>query len=295
MRSDRKERFQGLVDDALAALETARAEDAVAEKEGQKYGCLTALGCALSFLSCFYGFFVVLVGVASVLEGRFSRPEVGWSLAVLAWVSVLVFATWRLGKKASYFKGRDLDNGKLNCVVGVLKDLQVDLNPGKPVDLEMDFCQGLEQLTADTPNPGQPMPWFTARMSLEDGTRVGLKVSRMFKRKIRRKRRYTKIRGRAWDIIDIQLRGGDVSLGALWEQLQPPLGLRLHSHSLQEGTGSAWLRFVTAPATIAYDRSQRFFESERLASSQQVVAALVLAYTGLHGKRKSEMDFPPVS
>lgn len=138
-----------------------------------------------------------VVGVPGFL---FFTPSFGLSMLPL-----LGFWLWRR-KLAS----GDLEDRRLHAARFVLETLAPELKP-RPLAVRVDFGgyhKAPPRLDASrgSGGPSYERKWLSLQLPLLDGSAVSVEASTRLKRKERRKRKYTKVKERLVDELDIELR-----------------------------------------------------------------------------------------
>ena len=171
------------IDELLAQLKPLAACDTLGDRVRTKLGCSFALGIVLTIVL----FFVI----SNVVPSPFSH--IINALFLIATVAIGYFYFWA--------RGIDLSNNFRQFVVPVLSVFREDIDPTKPVHLELD----LSSPTAKTKlqSEGQPYasgvyhkvidslyrdPWMTAEAVLVDGTKLTWTVTDAIRERKKTKR-----------------------------------------------------------------------------------------------------------
>lgn len=164
--------YQGSVDEVRKACEGLHGLD----KQAEKVKKIFLAGWIVS---------LVVAPIAFIAEA----PGVG----IGAGVAFVVFLIGHLMTRR-----HDIEDRKLEVARTVLDTFAPELDPKKPVELEMDF-RGYWK--AD-----EGVTWMQMKLPLENGVSLTVGASTTFKRKKRAKRKYTKIKDKVAEVVTLQFK-----------------------------------------------------------------------------------------
>ena len=191
----------------------------------------------------------------------------------------------------------DVDDRKLDVVRAILDTLGPEMHLKRPVGINLDF-HGYHRSKPVSKNLSWgsgtrvfAKRWLHLSFCLLDGTAVAVHATSHVKRKSKAKRKYTKVKDRIVDEIDIYFKLGqgrqlepDDAAARIRAAIPAATGLTIRAVSGKPRGAHVSLR--TAPAMRFSGRggwSQR--DLTRLADGPKVVRALIGAYRGLSGAR----------
>jgi hypothetical protein len=141
----------------------------------------------------------IVMGVASFVALFVHQVLVALTGVAL---TVAVFL-WR-----SYVAEKDVEDRKLDVVSGLLARLGSELDLTRPVKVDVDF-HGYQKQAPQTafgvPATLFEHTWLTLTFVLADETRVAVSATQHVKRRSRRKPKYTKIKDRSQERLDVRL------------------------------------------------------------------------------------------
>lgn len=293
--------LQGMVDQILPQLQSIRAADTVGDAERKRLGNRTALfsglGCGAMFLSFFLMGLLAPVGVLLLLGG-----------GVLLVIGIVT------GMKKGKLDKLDLDNTRLQLANDLLLTLRPDLSEKRPVGLTMAHGEAVQHgtkteeqkqgtwLTGQITTSEHEDEWLRLRGRFADGTIFRLEVTQETKRKSKPKRKYTKVRDRSREKIQLTLRVSQQlypHLDRLAASLQPQL-LMNHAGLQVLGTQVNGNVVRIAARTGVYGRLQgRYGAShsgqENHLNPTKVVGLLAFLYGGLTRCRAEAPANAPVT
>lgn len=278
MRSDRLERLQGPLSELLTRLREAQVTDKVAEKAlgpaRWGAGCSALLGC----VGAFYGLPLAVVALISSLN-KGSLLGLLFPLLLAAWAVFWFRQATRYGVRATELSGQNLDDHKLAAALGLVELLQTDLGSDHTIDLELDLRVTQDEVLAASHQALEGKNrWLKMQVRLPDKRKLSLEVVRSFKRKLRSKRRYTKVGGRCWDEITLCL---TPALATEADQTQTlPLQLRLLSDVFDPRRQMRTLRLATQAAPFHVSKVGRGLDSTPLVHSSRLQAAVLAVFQG---------------
>jgi len=278
MRSDRLEKLQGPLEELLVRLRKAQVADKVAEKAlgpaRRAAGCSALIGC----VGAFYG--LPLAGVALIDSlNKGSLKGLLFPLLLAAWVVFWVRQVTQYGGRATDLSNQNLDDDKLSAVLGLVELLQTDLGSDHTIDLELDLRVTQDEVLATSHKllEGKNL-WLKMQVRLPDKRKLSVEVLRSFKRKLRSKRRYTKVGGRCWDQVTLRL---SPALATEVDQAQTlPLQLRQLSDVHDPTRQMRTLRLATEPALFYNSRFARGLNSALLVNRSRLQAAVLAVFQG---------------
>lgn len=182
----------------LAELDAAATLDCVAERKSRRFGCLFA---------------VTVVGLVGLgFAALIVAPQ------LLVGVVPLLVAAVVFGLRRGHWRRYDLDERKLGVVRRVLRMLLVDVDPARPVHLELDlrgYQEGGERVEGPPDGPRYVNQvrryryhheWLHLSGRLLDGNAFSVRLQEQIARTEKSKRKGKKIKERMRGEITVQLR-----------------------------------------------------------------------------------------
>jgi len=182
----------------LALLDRAAAHDKVAERKAGRFGCLLVVAVLL----------VVGLGLLSLVV---FPPAL---VLVLPMIAVPV----ALGLRMSHWKRYDLDDRKLDAALHTLRTLSLDVDPARPLHLELDFrdyrkggrCTERESeggvLGRAIRRSRYEHEWLHLTGRLLDGNAFSVRLAERVARTEKSKRKYVKVKERTRSEIVVQVK-----------------------------------------------------------------------------------------
>lgn len=241
--------YTGSVDEIEAECEALAALD----KETEQKKRLTWIG----FIG---GGLLILGGVVTDL----------WAIAIPG-LGIIV------GSGIYYFQinQHDIEDRKLETARWILDTLKSELKAARPAELGLDF-RGYDNFDAGP-------HWLTLKMTLDNGVGVSLAVSTHFKRKERRKRKYTKIKDKIHERIAVTFtppKGQVFSASSTQPNIRQHAGLMLRS--AKRSAKSATFVFATMPKVRVKSRhGWSGISSGDVTDGRKAVSAVITGFRAL--------------
>jgi hypothetical protein len=263
--------FHESADALVERLERATVEDKSAERTSKILLVLTLVGWIAGVLLTVFG------GLYPVL-------------AVPVLLNILYFRT----------KRHDLEDRKLETALKFFRVLRADIPAGEPVDLRIDFRSHQKGGRLVSKEGGMlkqrvtvyEHEWFAARARLADGTEVQVTVTADITRKEKPKRKYTKVRERWFESVEIAAKLKDLygDAGAIAGALQkspPPQGLSVRRVRGADGRVRASLETREFRSTTGRAASASVAGEENRVNGDLLLGGMVWCYRGISGARKA--------
>jgi hypothetical protein len=263
--------FHEPADALVKRLQQATVEDKAAERKSKVLGILALVGwIAGVLLTVFAGLYPVL--------------------AVPIVLTVLYVRT----------KRHDLEDRKLETALKFFRVLRADIPTGEPVDLRIDFRshqKGGHLLSKEGGSLSQRVTvyeheWFAARARLADGNEVQVTVTAEITRKEKPKRKYTKVRERWFETLEIvtklrDLYGDSAAIAGALQKSPPPKGLSVRRVRGAEGRVRASFETQEFRQTTGRASSATVLGEENRVNGDFLLSAMVWFYRGISGSRKA--------
>jgi hypothetical protein len=271
-------RLSGTTAELVPRLESASARDERAERRARRYG----VGALIAGIGALPSVFVMgPLGVALGYE-----TLAGWVLLSLLGLAVALGLAW------GFERLHDVDDRKLQAARRTLRVLAADVPASRPVSLELDlrgYRRGGRLLERQGFLFGQrrrryAQRWLQLRATLADGSVVVASLTDDVVRKVKPKRKRTKVRERFRSQATLVLRlarrhGPAQPLVEALSRSGPPLGLRRVACT---GSGRSLRVVLATPAAVRLrDRSTSERGFEQLGSAKTLLAGLHWIYVAI--------------
>jgi hypothetical protein len=203
--------------------------------------------------------------------------------ALIAFILVVMF--WVQRSRVSLL---DIDEAKLGAATALLRTLALDVRPGVPVRVYVDFTSTVNHPGYNSPS-GQlhQQRWFHCSMPLADKSMLRIDALVRLKRRSVRKRRYTKHKDKYQDVIDVRVgvRGGT---------LPPDAAARIQTRfayafprlmKCRIAPKSAAMRFATAPAVLISGRGDITQGAEQRLDGRKLLNLVLRTYRSVSSAR----------
>ena len=262
--------FHEPADALVKRLEAANVEDKSAERTSKVLGVFMVLAWIGGVILTFAAGLFYLLAVPIVLTVLFVRT-----------------------------KRHDLDDRKLAAALKFFRVVRADIPSGETVDLRIDFRDHRKGGRLVSKEGGMLGPkvylyehgWFAARARLADGTEVQVTVTAEVTRKEKPKRKYTKVRERWFETVEVVAKLKDVTgdaaavAGAL-QEAPPPGGMTVRRVAGADGRVRA--SFETAEFRSTTGRAGSTVSGgENRITGDFLLGALVWFYRGISGARRA--------
>ena len=259
--------FNEPVDAVLRRLAVAEAEDDAAEAKAKKLGC--GIG----------------IAVVCLMLSVFVTAETGlWPIPVAVVIALVVLIVLMVRTKK-----HDLDDRKLEAAQHFLRILSADLPRDTPVELRVDFRDakvgGKSVSTGTSRVYRYEHCWLNLAARLADGNDLALSVTSDVVRKEKPKRKYTKVRQRTIEDIELRVKldgryGGGEDAAERLRAIPPPEPLAPRGVA---GQGSGLRARVRTPQHIQVTARGGLasVEQETRVTGDTLLATLMWVYRGL--------------
>lgn len=263
--------FHERADLLVRRLEKAGVEDKAAERKSK-----------------WLAIFTVFTWIGGVIT-LFTAPPLFFVLAVPITFTILLVRT----------KRHDLDDRKLATALKFIRVLGADIPQEALVDLRIDFRDHRKGGRLVSKEGGMMGPkvfqyehaWLAAKVRLADGNELQVAVTADVTRKEKPKRKYTKVRERWFESVEISAKLKDIygdaaAIAATLKASGPPKGMTVRRVDGAEGRVRAVFETSEFREQIGRAGSSFVGESNRI-NGDFLLGALVWFYRGIPGGRKA--------